>query len=216
MTDGTAGLFLAGLGLGFIWTLAPGPINADALRRGALSGPRAACAVRFGSLAGVVLWATVAFAGGAVVLSNQPAYLVLNALGAALLLWISANSLTAFVRERPVCPGAIGRGSETGGFASGVLLTLLSPLEGVFWLANSGSVLTATTPVEQASRALMFLAGIVLSDVLATAGFWVAIACGRRHLNPVALRWAQLLSGGAVGYLGLRLAVATLSSPNYS
>jgi chemosensory pili system protein ChpE len=209
MTDLLTPLFLAGSGLGFTCTLLPGPVMIETLRRGALAGPRAAISVRLGSLAGALTWASVTFAGGAAILSSQPASLLLNALGAATLLWIAWGSLAAFWRRQSA---AIGRAPASGGLLTGAALTLLSPLEPLFWLATGRVVLTASTTGGQAVQACAFLAGIVLSDLLATAGLGVAITCGRRCVGTGSLRWAHLVSGGAVGYLGLRLAMAAVQT----
>jgi chemosensory pili system protein ChpE len=209
MTDLLAPLFLAGSGLGLACSLLPGPVMAETLRRGALAGPAAAVAVRLGSLAGALAWAGLTFAVGAAVVGRQPACLLLNALGAATMPWIAWGSLAAFARKQAA---ASGRAPAEGGLLTGAALTLLSPLEPLFWLATARVVLTAPTPAGQAVQALAFLAGLVLSDILATAGLWAAIACGRRRLSIGSLRWPQLVSGGAVGHLGLRLATAAVQA----
>ena len=81
MTGSTITLFGAAFGLSMMYSLVPGPVTVEALRRGARGGVRAVVSVRAGSLAGSLVWAVVGLTGAGVAMQNPHSRLLLGVAG---------------------------------------------------------------------------------------------------------------------------------------
>src|SRR5438270_8436058 len=79
----TASLFFLAFGLSVAYSLLPGAVAIETLRRGTVGGFCAAVRVRVGALLGSLAWAGLALSGAGLVLQRSPAQLVVGALGAA-------------------------------------------------------------------------------------------------------------------------------------
>lgn len=134
--DASTWLSLAGICL--LGAASPGPSLGVVLASTVGGGRQAGVATGVGHGVGVGLYATLAAAGLAVVVTTVPAlFLGLQAAGAAFLLWLGGQSL------RPPRPGA--RAHDNGGaeptrygaraFRQGFLVSFLNPKIAVFFLA---------------------------------------------------------------------------------
>ncbi len=117
-------LFLSAFGLGIAVSAPPGPITAEAIRRGTARGFRAAFLLEAGSLLGDILWAVIALIGIAFLVQNLPARLILSGLGVILLARLGIAALRESRRGQVVHTGA---DSRHGDFATGALLSLANP-----------------------------------------------------------------------------------------
>jgi threonine/homoserine/homoserine lactone efflux protein len=176
----------------------PGAVNAETLRRGLRGGFGAALLVQLGAVAGRVVWAALALAGTDTLAGSEPLRFGLAALGAVLILRTAWNALSrqpapgpAVCRERPVPHGEL---------AAGFLLSITNPLALVFW-SGLGLAGGAVDVPDASSMVPSLTAGALIWSV----GAAYAIGYGRRTMGRSTLRCAELLTGGALGFFGLRL-----------
>ena len=134
--DASTWLSLAGICL--MGAASPGPSLGVVLASTVGGGRQAGVATSIGHGVGVGLYATLAAAGLAVVITTAPSvFLGLQAAGAAFLLWLGVQSLRP---PRPVA-GAEPTGGATPGrsvsraFRRGFLVSFLNPKIAVFFLA---------------------------------------------------------------------------------
>jgi threonine/homoserine/homoserine lactone efflux protein len=97
----------------------------------------------------------------------------------------------AVCRERPVPHGEL---------AAGFLLSITNPLALVFW-SGLGLAGGAVDVPDASSMVPSLTAGALIWSV----GAAYAIGYGRRTMGRSTLRCAELLTGGALGFFGLRL-----------
>lgn len=194
--------FLSSLALGIAFAAPPGVITAETVRRGLARGFRPAFLVQLGSLIGDATWAAVALTGGAFLIQNEPARLLLSLAGTLMLLYLAGNAF------REVKAGAVpgeGRTTVQGDFAAGALLSLSNPFAVAFWLGVGTSAVFAGVgaprPIHFALFFVAFMSGALLWSLI-LAGL---VAWGYRFVNAAFFRWVNLLCGLALGYFGLVL-----------
>jgi threonine/homoserine/homoserine lactone efflux protein len=193
----------------------PGPAMALIFRRAALRGLAGAVPTVLGLELGLYCWALFAGAGfAALVAASEVAYLVLRAVGAAVLLYLGFRAFRAAWLERrnPEVAGAPtpppARHHWWGAFGEGVLVQLANPKAAVFMIAFYPQFVPADGPVF-ATTALLGLLQITVETVLyltlaagvARAGAWFRRPRIRRRLDAV--------SGTVLVSLGLRVALTS-------
>jgi chemosensory pili system protein ChpE len=203
----TASLFFWAFGLSLAYSLLPGAVMIETMRRGTLGGFQAAVRVRVGALLGSLAWAGLALSGAGLFLQQTPVQLIVGVLGAALLLRMAWSAL---VPARAVsCAGATavtGRGDVLCGLG----FALTNPLGCAFWLGMSGQIALAAPSDQWLSGAGLFLAGYIAGHLLYTIVFAGVIAWGQRRFGSGLLRWANPVGGVTLTYFGLHLLARTV------
>ncbi len=192
----------------------PGPAMALIFRRAALRGWRGAVPTVLGLEAGLYVWALLAGAGfAALVTASEVAYLVLRVVGAAVLLVLGYRALRAAWRGRggtvPAEPDPpVGRRQWWGAFGEGVLVQLANPKAAVFMIAFYPQFVPADGPVF-ATTAVLGLLQITLET-----GLYLALAAGVARAGdwfrrPRIRARLEAVSGTVLIGLGLRVAMSS-------
>ncbi len=202
---GLAMLPLAGYGFVLGWSVAwpPGPINAEMVRRGLISGFWPALSLGLGACSGDAIWALAVTLGAGALLDLTGARLVLGGVSTALLLLLAALFLRDAWRGlalRRSGEAASLRGRFDGGgagYALGLGMALTSPWNIAFWLAVIGR--------PEAAHAGFAAPLLVASSVILGAASWCLALCaavvllGFRFASP---GW-EIATKGATGLLML-------------
>jgi chemosensory pili system protein ChpE len=193
--------FLAtAIGLGIAYAAAPGAVNTEAIRRGALQGARSTFLVETGSLIGDSVWAVLALTGVTLLARHLTFQIILGIGGGFFLLrmaWLALHE--AFTRR--AASAAPARASR-GHFATGVVFGLANPVGLAFWSGLGSSVAASGATGGQFA---LFFAGFFLGAVLWGLSITAAIRWGRRWIRPAFFRWINILCGLALGFFGLRV-----------
>ena len=188
-TDLILGLAAAGIALGLIEGIRPGPlltmVSRETLTGGWAAGARAASAPIFTDgpliVVSILLSAWVA---------EQPTLLFLiSILGAGFLVWFGVDCF----RIEPPDP-EVGQAEITGSFRRGVITNLLNPNVYVFWFLIGGPLMASAAveePLAPVASALSFLISIII--VKMTIAFFFDRTRGA--LSPVAYRVALGICG---------------------
>jgi len=198
-------LFAAMLALAYC--VPPGPVLAEATRRGMASGFPAALAVELGSLAGDVMWVTLALVGAAALSQATALRTVVGAIGALFLLWLGVRALMA-TRRKP--EPSSGRAAIEGAFATGAVLGVASPYALPFWLGVGSSLSGYGISTLGALGYLFFCAAFTIVCVIYALAAAAAIAWGRKMLDPRFFFVVDIGCGIALLLLGLQLLTRTL------
>jgi threonine/homoserine/homoserine lactone efflux protein len=192
----------------------PGPAMALIFRRAALRGLSGAVPTVLGLELGLYCWALFAGAGfAALVAASEVAYLVLRVVGAGVLLYLGFRAFrTAWLERRApaveVAPPAPGRRHWWGSFGEGVVVQLANPKAAVFMIAFYPQFVPADGPVF-ATTALLGLLQITVETAL-YLGLAAGVArAGAWFRRPRIRRRLEVVSGGVLVGLGLRVAVAS-------
>jgi threonine/homoserine/homoserine lactone efflux protein len=197
MTE-SAALFLSSVGISIAFSLAPGAVATEALRRGVDGGARSVMLVRLGALGGNLVWAAVALAGGGLLVQHPPVRLLFGIAGSLLLLRMARTSLASF---RQGVTGREAAPASRRDLAAGAVLALASPMHVVFWLGVAN-----TAP---AGGMAACVAGFSVGYMLYTAVMAALLASVRRAVGDGLFRWAHLGYGAFAAYLGMRLLLNT-------
>jgi threonine/homoserine/homoserine lactone efflux protein len=193
-------LALSGFTIGIAYTVVPGPVNAEATRRGLSHGFGAALPVQLGSLVGDVLWAILGLTGAVVVLQRDSLATMLGLIGAGFL----------FALARSAFRGATGKAETTAsvargnGWRTGIMFSLANPAGIAFWSGVGGGMLGATAnpgAIEVATVLGSFIVGSAVCGVL----FAALAGLGRRHATGRVMRWVDGVCGLALTWFGVRL-----------
>jgi threonine/homoserine/homoserine lactone efflux protein len=190
----------------------PGPAVALLIRRCSVGGFRAGVPIVLGLEAGLYLWILAAGAGlAALVSTSRVAYLVLRALGAAVLLALGVQALRAARRgayDAELSAARMLPKGRRGGFAVGLITNAANPKAAVFTFAFYPQFIPSGYPLLPTAAALgvlqlsleigLYLAFAALVGRVRT---WFTRAKVRRRLDAIC---------GAV-LVGLGLRVATES-----
>jgi threonine/homoserine/homoserine lactone efflux protein len=197
---------MAGVALGM--ALTPGPNMMHLVSRSIGQGRRAGMVSLGGTLAGFLIYMTMANVGLASVFVVVPAlYVAVKTLGAAYLVWLAWNAL------RPGGAGVfeISRPSSDSGwslFGSGLLTNLLNPKAAIMYLAiipqfihpGAGGVLVQG----------FTLGGVQIATSMAVnTTLIVAASAVARFLSsrPRWTVWQRRISGTLLGAIGIQLAL---------
>jgi threonine/homoserine/homoserine lactone efflux protein len=190
----------------------PGPAVALLIRRCSVGGFRAGVPIVLGLEAGLYLWILAAGAGlAALVSTSRVAYLVLRALGAAVLLALGVQALRAARRgayDAELSAARMLPKGRRGGFAVGLITNAANPKPAVFTFAFYPQFIPSGYPLLPTAAALGVLqVSLEIGLYLAFAALvgrvrtWFTRAKVRRRLDAIC---------GAV-LVGLGLRVATES-----
>ncbi len=188
-TDLVLGLAAAGIALGLIEGIRPGPLLTMVIREtltgGLSAGARAAAAPIFTD--GPLIVASVLLSGW---IAEQPTILfMISVLGAGFLIWFGID---CFRIESP--DPNIGQQEVTGSFRRGVITNLLNPNVYVFWFLIGGPLMASAAddePLAPVAYAISFLISIIL--VKMTIAFFFDRSRG--SLSPRAYRAALGVCG---------------------
>ena len=198
-------LIVSGLTIGVAYTVVPGPVNAEATRRGLNHGFGPALTVQLGSLVGDVLWAILGLSGAVLVLQRDSLATLLGLIGAGFL----------FALARSAFRGAMGRdepgsmSTRGNGWRVGIMFSLANPAGIAFWSGVGGGMLGATTnpgAIEMATVLASFIVGSAACGIL----FAGLAAIGRRHVTGRIMRWLDGLCGVLLTWFGVRLLWSTM------
>ena len=198
-------LIVSGFTIGVTYTVVPGPVNAEATRRGLNHGFGSALTVQLGSLVGDVLWAILGLTGAVMVLQRDSLAIALGLVGAGFL----------FTLARSAFRGALGKGenasTSTGGngWKVGIMFSLANPAGIAFWSGVGGGMLGGIAnpgTSDVATVLLSFIAGSVTCGVL----FAGLAGLGRRHATGRTMRWIDGACGIALTWFGVRLLWSTI------
>lgn len=199
-TELVMGLAAAGLALGVIEGIKPGPLLTMVIREtltgGLGAGVRAAAAPIFTD--GPMIIASILLAGW---IAEEPAVLcIISILGAGFLAWMGVE---CFGIDPP--DPDVGESDVTGSLRRGVVTNLLNPNVYVFWFLIGGPLMAsaaAEEPLAPVAYALSFLVSIILVKV-SIAYFFDRT---RETLSPRAYRTALTLCG--IGMLAFAVGFA--------
>jgi len=198
-------LIVTAIGLGIAYAAAPGAVNTEAIRRGAVHGARSTLLVETGSLIGDSLWALLALTGITVFAQHLVIQVVLGIVGGCFLLrmaWLALYEALA-----PRRSSTTKSPSTRGDFATGAVFGLANPVGLAFW-SGLGSSVVASGIVGIAF--VLFFLGFFLGAVLWCVGISAALRWGGRWIRPAMFRWINALCGIALGYFGIRILWTTV------
>ena len=199
-TDLIASLAAAGIALGIIEGIKPGPLLTmvirESLSKGLKAGMWTAAAPIFTD--GPMIIASILLAGW---IAEEPAVLcIISILGAGFLAWMGVE---CFGIDPP--DPDVGESDVTGSLRRGVVTNLLNPNVYVFWFLIGGPLMAsaaAEEPLAPVAYALSFLVSIILVKV-SIAYFFDRT---RETLSPRAYRTALPLCG--IGMLAFAVGFA--------
>lgn len=183
--------------------VSPGPNFALMLRVGLVAGRRVALKTVLGIAVGEAVWGTLAVVGVAALALRYPALgAAIRWAGGAFLLWLAFGALRSAWRKGSD-PAEPPPAAAAGGFGTGLLLMLLNPKAGFFWVSLTGVILGPE--VEPVTGALAVLVAVLLS-----LGWHATLALafsGTRAVRAYARarRAVEATLGAALAALGVRL-----------
>jgi threonine/homoserine/homoserine lactone efflux protein len=202
LPDTLTPLVFQGFLLGWSVAWAPGPINAELIRRTIGRGFFVAYAVALGASSGDAVWALVTAAGAGLFLTGATARLVLGVLSTMLLLALASVFLTGAWRairtRHAAATQAPGRLDRSGaGCVLGLGMALTSPWNLAFWLAVMGRPDMVRSGLVES----LVVAGAVVTGALT----WCLILCGTvsvLRLKGETALW-EIVAKGVTGLLML-------------
>jgi len=201
-------LVLAASMLAIAYCAPPGPVLAEATRRGLRSGFRPALAVQLGSLVGDALWVSLALAGAASLAQAQNLQTALGVAGSVLLMGLG---LRALYRPRKAKLSGLETPGREGALATGAALAVASPFALPFWLGVGASLPSFGIGSPSTLDYLVFFTSFMIA-CLAYAIFAAgAIAWGRNLLQQRFFFAIDLVCGVVLLVFGAQMLVTTLT-----
>lgn len=198
------------IGLGLAYAAAPGAVNTEALRRGAVHGARSTLLVEAGSLFGDSLWAVLALLGVTVLAQHLAVQVVLGIAGGCFLLrmaWLALHE--AWVKRDETTGEKRLVTSRRGDFMTGVVFGLANPVGLAFWSGLGSSVVAEGAT---GAQFVLFFAGFFVGAVIWCISIATVMRWGRRWIRPSFFRWINALCGLALGYFGARVLWTTVQA----
>ncbi len=195
------------IGLGIAYAAAPGAVNTEAIRRGAMQGARSTWRVETGSLLGDSLWAILALTGVTFFAHYLAIQVVLGIAGGFFLLrmaWLALHNVLMRPKDE-----AISTNSTRGDFATGIVFGLANPVGLAFW-SGLGSSIVASGIV--GVQFVVFFIGFFLGALLWCVVISALMRWGRRWIRPSFFRWINLLCGLALAYFGVEILWTTVQT----
>ncbi len=208
MFSALGSVFLTGFVLGWSVAWPPGPINAEAIRRGLSRHLWQAYAVVLGACFGDALWALLVGFGADWILRLARLQSVLGAITVGLLLALGgffirrACRRCADLRAGKSSDGAAPLDGSRGSFVLGFTLALTSPWNIAFWLAVVGQA--------QGVAPGLFSSLVIASGVLVGAATWGLVLCvglarlGAKFAKPSWEIFTQFATGALMIFLAFR------------
>lgn len=197
----------------------PGPAMALILRRAALRGWRGAVPTVLGLEAGLYVWALLAAAGfAALVTASEVAFLVLRIAGAVVLICLGIRAWRAAwrqrkvsVKSREVTDGAAQAGTQCQwwrAFGEGAVVQLANPKAAVFMIAFYPQFVPADQPLFATTAALALL------QILLETALYLGLAAGVGRASswfakPIVRRRLDAIIGSVLIGLGVRVAATS-------
>jgi threonine/homoserine/homoserine lactone efflux protein len=203
-------LIFTAIGLGIAYAAAPGAVNTEALRRGAIHGARSTLLVETGSLIGDSLWALLALTGVTIFAHHLAIQIILGIAGGCFLLrmaWLALYQALFSHHSSTVRRKDTSLRSTRGDFATGVVFGLANPVGLAFW-SGLGSSVVASGIV--GVLFVFFFLGFFIGAVIWCVGISAGMRWGRRWIRPAMFRWINALCGLALGYFGIRVLWTTM------
>ena len=188
----------------FVFAASPGPDNMTIIARTITHGAPSGIAYGAGTVAGILLFLTLA-AFGLSLIAQEMGFVMtlLRYVGAAYLIWMGVNLWTA----PPVVPELQPTGERRGLlsiFATGLVLNLGNPKMPLFYVALLPNVVGASLTMDH----LATLAGVILAVEVVVIGGHVLLAVRARKLlrSERVVRRVNRMAGGVM--IGSGVAVA--------
>jgi len=195
-------LVLVAMLLALAYRAAPGPVLAEAARRGLTSGFRAALAVELGSIAGDALWVALALIGTAALAEAGGFQLAAGVAGGVFLLWLGVSALrSARNGHLPMD----GNPFVERAFATGAVISVASPYALPFWLGVSSSLPGYGISSHGAFGYVAFFAAFLLTCIVFALVAAALFAWGHRFLRPRFFFAVDLVCGLALVVVGANL-----------
>jgi len=194
------------LGVIALLTITPGADMAMVSRSVFMGGRRDAFATTLGIGAGCLIWALASAAGVAAVLAaSETAYDALRLVGAAYLVWLGVQSLSAarrgYHRDPALEPGRAGRSP----FRQGLLTNLFNPKIALFYTTFLPQFIGPDDPVLVLSLAMAGV-HIVLGIVWLSAYAWLLDRAVEAFRGSRVRRALDAVTGAVLVALGIRVA----------
>ncbi len=191
-------------------TITPGADMAMVSRSVLMGGRRAAFATTLGIAAGCMIWALASAAGVAAVLAaSETAYDALRLVGAAYLVWLGVQSLSAAVRGYGGEPLAALRGTAPASlrrpFRQGLLTNLFNPKIALFYTTFLPQFIRPGDPVLPLSIA-MATVHIALGIVWLSGYAWLLDHAIEAFRGSRVRRVLDSVTGALLVGLGIRVA----------
>lgn len=202
-------LLLAFIATAALLAVTPGLDTAIVLRTLTVAGRRQAVLAALGIGLGCLLWGVAVSLGlGALLQASETAYLLLRIAGAAYLVWLGIRLL---LRPRTALDAdSAGEHLHDGreAFIRGLLVNLLNPKVGVFYVTFLPQFVPSGASVAGYS---LFLASLHVALTLLWFALLILVAAplGRWLRRPAVVRWLDRASGGVFTAFGIRLAVSS-------
>ncbi len=191
-------LFVAAFFLGLLFNVVPGAVFAETLRRGLRGGYGPAFAVQVGSLVGDFTWAVLGLAGAGALFALPHVETPLALAGAALLLWLAAQSVRDGLAPVPVFdPNEPAGAADKTGIAVGAAMSLSNPMNITYWAGLGGTIAVLAPGHAGWQPFAVFLAGFMASSLLWCFVCAGLVAATRRMIGP--FLWRTLNFGCAAG-----------------
>lgn len=188
--------------LALAYNAAPGPVLAEATRRGLHSGFRAALAVELGSLAGDAFWVLLTLAGAAALAEAGGIKLASTAVSAALLLSLGVRALHGVRSGKSM---ELEAAPVEQAFATGAAISFASPYAIPFWVGVSGTISSYGLSSGGFPAYAAFSISFLLTCIVFAVAVATLIAWGRRFLRPRLFIAVDLVCGLALVALGVDL-----------
>jgi chemosensory pili system protein ChpE len=202
-------IFLSAFAAGLSYSIAPGVINAEAIRRGFTHGFRSSLLFQVGTLAGIIVWAAVTLSSVVVMRPSTGLSLLLGICGALFLIWMGWGAVRDSWR-RPVLMALEPSGRAD--LLSGALLSLANPFTGVFWLSIASSLLSGDALTAPLSAAVTIVSGFILATLIWSVLLATIVSYSRRLVRAAAFRWLNVAAGICMALFGFGLFWQTLAA----
>lgn len=202
-------LFLAAVGMGFVFCSPPGPVLALAARRGAVHGFPAALRVELGSLVGDAIWAVLGLSGVGLLMRLPAIHGVVGLVGALLLGWLGLRSLREARQAHALAAAPV---QPRGDFSVGALISLTNPQAVAYWMALGSSIQVLTGHEASTADYMIFFCGFMLACLAYCFVAAGVIAGARTLLTESLFRSVNLVCGLALLVFAAFLAWNTLES----
>jgi threonine/homoserine/homoserine lactone efflux protein len=198
---------LAGLAVVHLMAVAsPGPSTVLVIQTAAVSGRRAGLLAAFAMMLGALAWAAAALYGLQILFARfEWLYVAFRIGGAIYLLYLAYMLIRHAGAPLPEADPAAGRGGAWQGFTKALLLQLSNPKVMVFM----GSIFVSLLPAQPPA----WMDATVLAIVAFNEFAWFALLAllfsgetARAFYRRTKL-WLDRIMGGALGLLGLKLAL---------
>lgn len=193
----------------FLAAASPGP-NLIIVSSHASAGSRkAGLLAGLGVVFGTLTWASMAALGLGAILATYPAlYEAIQYAGAAYLVWLGLRMIFDAIRNRyrDIETTAPGARSARSIVLAGYLVNMTNPKTIAYWTSLFAVLIPADSPV------WLFVAAAMVAAAI-SASWWTLIALvfstgAVRRYFTLARRYIDLVTGGALVFLGIRLAAA--------